>query len=80
MNCCKRHGNQARNKYQRKRAFTLSAAAAAAASGIFSGLATEVKKNNTQGRLQVQCAAAMENARPLLRFPFFFLCAVAESP
>jgi hypothetical protein len=45
----------------------------------FSGQATEVKKN-TQGRLQVQCAAAMENAGPLLPFPFFFLCAVAESP
>jgi hypothetical protein len=76
MNCCKRHGNQARNKYQKKRALRFQQQQLLA---IFSGPATEVKKN-TQGRLQVQYAAAMENAGPLLPFPFFFLCAVAESP
>jgi hypothetical protein len=78
MNCCKRHGNQARYKYQRKRALGFEQQQQQLLA-IFSGPATEVKKN-TQGRLQVHCAAAIENAGPLLPFPFFFLCAVAESP
>jgi hypothetical protein len=80
MNCCKRHGNQARNKYQRKRVLRFhQQRQQQQLLAMFSGPATEVKKN-TQGRLQVQYAAAMENAGPLLPFPFFFLCAVAESP
>jgi len=57
MNCCKRHGNQARNKYQRKRALHFQQQQQQQLLATFSGLATEVKKKHTRTTASALCSS-----------------------